>query len=120
LVAGDEAAFRIDGEGDPGAFLVLGHVVEFFHLEALRHGDVRCGDGFGGAAVFAAATFAIEGQAPGAFAIVVDLSRWFPSSLPVAVASQEPLVSTSMFSVPLASLTVRRAISAAMPPLLWR
>jgi hypothetical protein len=78
LVAGDEAAFRIDGERHPGAFLVFGHIVELLHLEALRHGDFVCGDGFGRAAVFATAGFAIEREAPWAFAIVVDHQRGLP------------------------------------------
>jgi hypothetical protein len=79
LVTGDEAAFRIDGEGDPGAFGVFGNVVEFFDLEALRHGDVRCGDGLGWATVFAAATtdLAVKRLAPGAFAVVFDDEGFF-------------------------------------------
>ena len=74
LVAGDEAAFRIDGEGDPGAFLVLRHIVELLDFEAFRHGDVRSSDGLGRATVFtaAAADFAVERLAPRTFAIIVD------------------------------------------------
>ena len=79
LVAGDEASFGIDGEGDPGAFLVLRHIVELLDLEAFRHGHVSRRDRFGGAAVFAAAAadFAIEGLAPRSLAVFLDDEGFF-------------------------------------------
>ena len=94
LVTGDEAAFGIDCEGHPGAFLIFGDVVELFHLEAFGHGDISGGDAFGRAAV-SASGFAVEGEAPGAFAVIVDDECGLPGlsagfrGLPLAIGFHE-------------------------------
>ena len=79
LVGGDEAAFVIGGEGDPGALVVFGDDVELLDFEAFGDGDVGGGDGDGGGA-FAGFffAFAVEGEAPGAFAVFGDDGGGFP------------------------------------------
>lgn len=98
LVAGDEAALLVDGEGDPGALLVFGHVVEELDVEAGGHGDLRGGDGFRWGVVFLAATFDVQRESPGALAVELDHSGGPPlllaggGGLPVPAGLHEHLL----------------------------
>ena len=84
LVAGDEVAFRRDGERDPGALFRLGHEMQELGLEAgLQDEFLGSGHGSGRRALTALGDrgLTIERLTPGLFAILLDESRGGPGGV---------------------------------------
>ena len=84
LVAGDEVAFRRDGERDPSALFRLGHEMQELGLEAgLQNEFLGSGHGSGRGTLAALGDrgLTIERLTPGLFAILLDESRGGPGGV---------------------------------------